>query len=128
MVRLECNDYSRQSNIFDRYAWNKSKIPVNVIGVGASGSWLTLALAKMGIEKINVYDFDTIGEHNIPNQAFDLESIGEYKVNGLKSVVERQSGIRLNGKVKEVTKKDKLSGVVFMLTDTMSSRKEIYES
>ena len=47
MVRLECNDYSRQSNIFDRYAWNKSKIPVNVIGVGASGSWLTLALAKM---------------------------------------------------------------------------------
>ena len=128
MDRLECNDYSRQSNIFDRYVWNKSKIPVNVIGVGASGSWLTLALAKMGIEKINVYDFDTIGEHNIPNQAFDLESIGRYKVNGLKSVVERQSGIRLNGKVKEVTKKDKLSGVVFMLTDTMSSRKEIYES
>ena len=46
MVRLECNDYSRQSNIFDRYAWNKSKIPVNVIGVGASVLGLLLHLLK----------------------------------------------------------------------------------
>ena len=128
MVSVECNDYSRQMNIFDKYKWNKNKIPVNVIGVGASGSWLTLALAKMGIEDIRVYDFDKIGEHNIPNQAFNIESIGDYKVRGLESVVKNQSGISIDWNIKEVTKKDKMSGVVFLLTDTMSSRKEIYES
>lgn len=128
MDRLECTDYSRQSNIFNRYEWNELGKQINVIGVGASGSWLTIALAKMGIENIRVYDFDTIGEHNIPNQAFNLENIDDYKVRALESIVERQSGISIDWNVKEVTSKDKMGGVVFLLTDTMSSRKEIYEN
>lgn len=122
------DDYSRQSNIFDRYKWNERGIPVNIIGAGATGSWITVALAKMGIEKINVYDFDVIGEHNIPNQAFTTEWIDKMKVDALKSVTKDMSGIDINAQIKEVTAKDKMNGIVFILTDSMSSRKEIYEN
>jgi len=42
--------------------------PVTVIGAGGIGAATVVALAKTGFENITVYDFDTIGEHNLPNQ------------------------------------------------------------
>ena len=58
--------YWRQTDIVD--ADRLAELPVTVIGAGATGSFITLALAKMGVRHITVYDDDTVEEHNLPNQ------------------------------------------------------------
>ena len=66
-------DYRKQINLIDV---NRVNTPINIIGCGALGSWLVLFLLKMGFKNIYVYDFDTIEEHNLPNQAFLEKQIG----------------------------------------------------
>lgn len=61
------NDFSRQVNIFKP---EEFKTPIQIIGAGATGSWVALSLAKMGIENMTIYDFDEVGMHNLPNQCF----------------------------------------------------------
>lgn len=119
------NDFSRQSNIFKPDDFHT---PVHVVGAGATGSWLTMLLAKLGIEDITVYDFDTVGEHNIPNQIFE-ETDGDdgvLKVDALFRIIRKFTGITISPKNMIVDKTTKLKGIVFLLTDTMASRKEIW--
>lgn len=118
-------NYSRQSNIFNK---NEFNIPINIIGAGATGSWLALMLAKMGITNITVWDFDVVEEHNLPNQLFELQDVGEAKVFALQRIIQNHTNIVINVKNEKVTRNTRLSGIVFVLTDTMGSRKYIYES
>jgi molybdopterin/thiamine biosynthesis adenylyltransferase len=118
-------DTRRHMELFDPDTFTDN---IHIIGAGATGSWLTLALAKLGIkgEYINVYDFDTIEEHNIPNQAFSLQQIGEMKVEALRNEV----AVNVGTEIKMHTKKfveGRLSGYVFMMVDSMKARKEIWE-
>jgi hypothetical protein len=46
--------------------------PVTVIGAGEIGAATVVALAKTGFENITVYDFDTVEEHNLPNQLLPI--------------------------------------------------------
>ena len=50
--------------------WKKFNTPIHIIGCGATGSWVALMLAKMGISNITCWDFDKVEEHNLPNQFF----------------------------------------------------------
>jgi molybdopterin/thiamine biosynthesis adenylyltransferase len=99
---------------------------VDVIGVGASGSRVVLSLAKLGIENIHVWDDDVVEAHNVPNQVFGLDDIGKLKVDALKAIVLRQTGIEITTHAERVDGKQVLGEVVFLLTDTMSSRKQIW--
>lgn len=128
---------SRHMELFDP---DKFEHPVTIIGAGATGSWLALALAKLGITDITVYDFDVVEEHNIPNQAFRVSTIihendtdvhtsdiGAYKVNALRELVRESTGTIINI-VNEKFVDQRLSGVVFLMVDSMSARKEIWEN
>jgi hypothetical protein len=128
-------DFSRQMELFDPEKFNT---PIHVIGCGATGSWVTLQLAKLGVQNITVWDFDKVEEHNLPNQAFRLKynidkddfaltDIGQNKVNALSSVIYSFTGVCIKTKNAKVDGSQRLAGIVFMLTDTMKSRKEIYE-
>jgi len=134
------NDFSRQSNVFNPA---KFDTPVHVIGAGATGSWITMLLAKLGIKDITVWDFDTVGEHNLPNQLFresysygteddfaNRESdIGENKAAAIADVAFDFTGIDIKSKSTKVDGDTRgLEGIVFVLTDTMASRKEIWEN
>ena len=100
---------------------------INVIGAGATGSKLVMELAKLGCENIHVWDFDTIESHNIANQLFGNQHIGMPKVEALQSIVKEYTGTEITIHNEEVVDQP-LSGIVFLLTDTMSSRKEIWEN
>lgn len=52
----------------------------HVIGCGAIGSHVCEELVRIGVPKIHIYDFDTVSAHNITNQMFRQEDIGQYKV------------------------------------------------
>jgi hypothetical protein len=121
------SDFSRQKNAFDVEQFNKMGLPIHLIGAGATGSWLALALTKMGINNITLYDFDEVEIHNIPNQAFNIGQCGKNKAEALKELVELNTGIVVKAKNTKVTGVERMQGIVFVLTDSMKSRKDIYE-
>lgn len=118
-------DTRRHMDLFDAYKFGDT--PVTVIGAGATGSWLVLELAKLGISNITVYDFDVVEEHNIPNQIFGLRHVGLPKVLALQSIIEEYTGlvIKINNE-RFVT--GRLRGYVFLMVDSMASRKEIFNN
>lgn len=117
-------DISRHRELFNTEEFNT---PITVIGAGATGSWVALMLAKLGIEDITVYDFDVIEEHNIANQLYDMEQINEPKVHALKNFIEAST----RGQIKIHNEKfvvQRLSGIVFLMVDSMEQRKLIWEN
>ncbi len=56
---------------------------VTVIGAGAVGSFTAMALAKMGVGTLDIYDFDTVSPENLSAQWFRVGDLGQYKVNAL---------------------------------------------
>jgi molybdopterin/thiamine biosynthesis adenylyltransferase len=101
----------------------------HVIGAGATGSKVVMELAKLGLKNIHVWDYDEVESHNIPNQLFGNQHIGMKKVDALKEVVEQFTGISIITHDQRVTgEEEDLTGVIFLLTDTMASRKEIWEN
>ena len=117
------NDYSRQINILNPEEFTTR---INIIGVGATGSWMSLALAKMGLNKLHLYDFDTVGVHNLPNQMFGLRDIERNKAHSMRNIIKMLTGFVVKSKDEKLEGDTPLQGIVFMLTDTMKSRKDIY--
>lgn len=117
-------DISRHRELIDTDSFTDV---VTVIGAGATGSWLVLQLAKLGIKNITVYDFDVVEEHNIPNQLFGISDIGESKVHALQEFVHGQTGVAINAIPKAYTNQ-RLSGYVFCMVDSMEARKMIWEN
>lgn len=117
-------DPLRHMDVFSPDAFGKKRI--DVIGAGATGSRVVLELAKLGIQNIHVWDFDKVERHNIANQIFGEKDIGKQKVDALKKFVKANTGTEITTHDERVDGSQKLGEIVFVLTDTMSSRKEIW--
>ena len=116
-------DISRHRELIDTDTFDDKVV---VIGAGATGSWLVLQLAKLGIKDITVYDFDIVEEHNLANQAFEIKDIGVSKVHALQEMVHRQTGTMIKV-YNEAYVAQRLSGYVFSMVDSMEARKMIWE-
>lgn len=60
-----------------------------VIGCGALGSNIAVALIRMGLYKISFYDFDVLENKNVNNQAYYLDQVGMPKVDALYANLKR---------------------------------------
>lgn len=118
-------DISRHIDVFSRDTFGNKRI--DVIGAGATGSRIVLALAKLGLENIHVWDFDKVEAHNIANQAYSQSDIGAFKVDALAALVKAHTGLQIHTHNERVDGTQALGDVVFLLTDSMASRKEIWE-
>ena len=118
-------DPLRHISVFDPDRFGDKR--VDIIGVGATGSKVAISLAKLGVQNIHIWDFDKIEEHNIANQMFDIGDIGKKKVIALYEIIKRQTGEKITIHDEKVDGSQALGEVVFLLTDTMASRKEIWE-
>ncbi len=76
--------FKRQLDIIDP---KELAFPITIIGAGGIGSFVTLALAKIGCSQITVVDFDKVEEKNLPSQLYKRSQIGVYKTNALKETV-----------------------------------------
>lgn len=99
--------------------------PIHVIGAGATGSWLVLQLAKLGITNITVWDFDVVEPHNIPNQLYGLQHVGMQKVQALQDIIEEYTGTVITIRDAKFERQP-LNGYVLNMVDTMSGRKDIW--
>jgi molybdopterin/thiamine biosynthesis adenylyltransferase len=86
-------------------------------------------LSKLGVKNVTLHDFDIVEEHNIPNQGFSAHQIGSNKADALRNMCQSMGGTNIDYKVSReaVTADTQLEGVVFMLTDTMKSREDIFK-
>jgi len=117
-------DISRHRELFDA---EKFQIPITIIGAGATGSWLALSLAKLGIEDITVWDFDEVEEHNVPNQAYGIDDITYPKTEALEKIILHSTNTKINT-INDKFTDQRLSGIVFLMVDSMACRKEIWEN
>jgi len=100
---------------------------VDLIGVGATGSRIAMELAKLGVQNLHAWDFDKVEDHNVANQIFGIEDIGKQKVHALSERIQTDTGLEITTHDEAVDGRTLLGDVVFLLTDTMASRKEIWE-
>jgi len=129
-------DYIRQLGLLNPSHIDKKS--VTLIGCGATGSYVALALAQLGWGNspmgqgiLRAFDGDKVEEHNLCNQIYEPSQVGRYKAEALKEIILRKCGFEIeayNEMVDENTDRKLIqSNYVFLLTDTMLSRKEIFE-
>lgn len=85
----------------------------------------------MGVPVINIYDFDNVELHNIPNQYYDTEDLSLNKVDALEIKLKKiNPDITVNKANKAVTQDDikEMSGYLFLLVDSMKVRKELWDA
>ena len=102
---------------------------LNIIGVGATGSWVGLLAAKMGWHHFRVWDLDIVESHNLPNQIYDSKHIGMKKVDAFKEVLLRFNPhciIETNDCFyTSDTFASSVEGAVFIAVDSLKARKDI---
>lgn len=125
-------DLSRHISVFSP---DNVKYPIHIIGVGATGSFVAMELARMGCPVLNLYDFDDVEIHNIPNQYYDNDDLGKLKAEALSEklklinpniVVNVHTSAVLPVEDEKHPGIDKMSGYVFLLVDSMKVRKELW--
>ena len=78
-------NYLRQLDIIDP----NDIPPITIIGCGASGSWVGVIGAKMGVQNITLWDGDEVDYHNIPNQLFMGNMLERNKADALREEIVR---------------------------------------
>lgn len=119
-------DYTRQSGIVPE---DRLNFTVGIIGVGGIGSPAALALVKMGVPSLYLYDFDKVEEHNIPNQMYRMKDIGEFKVDALRRSLREYNPTCMISSVRDafdVTSPVDCS-VIVIAVDSMKARSEIWQ-
>lgn len=120
------SNYIRQLTIFNPDDYKN--LEISIIGCGSVGSFTALALAKMGMKKLALWDFDKVRRHNLPNQFYMEKHLNKDKIESLIDLVHNfTSEVKLKNKGKLTNKSVILSDIVILTTDTMKSRKLAYE-
>lgn len=127
MSDFEGLNLERQSGIIPTSVIQNIK--VTIIGVGAIGSHVAKQLSQIGIRDLKVYDFDTIEEHNLPNQGFGLPDLGKPKVLAVKDRLELDYGVKVEARAEKVDADTKFdTEIVISAVDSMAARKAIWDS
>ncbi len=105
--------------------------PITVIGAGGIGAATVIALAKTGFENITVYDFDTVEEHNLPNQLLPLwvgnqDTLAWKKTTALFHLVHDLAGITITNKHEKFVDQP-LGEIVISAVDSLDARRAIWE-
>ena len=58
---------------------------VSILGCGGLGSNIALMLARSGVKKLYIYDFDSIEYSNLNRQNYTINEIGQHKVYATKA-------------------------------------------
>ena len=117
------------SKSYDFFQPEKNKDRIHIIGCGSVGSTIAENLARAGVTKFTLWDFDTVEPKNIANQMFVQADIGKLKVEALTRIL-----CDINPDVGDDIKVmpdgwngQKLSGYVFLCVDNIDLRREIVE-
>ena len=100
---------------------------VHIIGCGSVGSTLAENIARLGVKKFDLWDFDVVEPHNIANQMFTRNDIGRTKIEAVSDLIlsiNDEAEIKLHPKGWQG---ETLSGFVFLCVDSIDIRRQIVE-
>lgn len=98
-----------------------------IIGCGAIGSKIAIELARMGVNEIELFDFDHVEAHNLCNQVFTLNDVGLKKTEALQRIIDSICSAKIATDEKFVDQKP-IHPIVFLCVDSMSERKRIMDT
>lgn len=102
--------------------------PIHIIGLGAIGSTIATTLARMGCQKLYLYDFDKVEAKNVCNQEYFEDQVHEEKIVALFETLRRiNPEINLQLYPKGWNSNLKLSGYIFLCVDNIDLRRQIVE-
>lgn len=122
-------EYTRQLDWFSPA--DNPDAHVTIVGVGGIGSFTAMALAKLGVPKLTLVDFDEVEAHNLPNQMFMPTHLGVEKVEAMEHFiditnpdveVERIVGPLGDG----ITTGTRPAGVIVSGLDSMAARADLW--
>lgn len=118
------------SKSYDFFSPDKDDTRIHIVGCGSVGSTLAENLARCGVKNFTLWDFDKVEQHNICNQMFTEQDVGELKVNALKRIL-REINPDINDSNLKLKPKgwngETLAGYIFLCVDSIEIRKAIVE-
>jgi molybdopterin/thiamine biosynthesis adenylyltransferase len=119
--------------------YNYSDRTVSIIGLGATGSRVFASLVELGLPNLCLFDPDKVEAHNLANQIFLSSHINMFKTDACLDWYHHKTGVlpdpdklqAFNSYVTtdSINNDDKSPlDIVFLLTDTMASRREIVDA
>src|SRR5208283_2731751 len=121
--------FDRQVRMFGENNQKKLEdLVITIVGVGGTGSSIAVQLARMGVKKLRMIDFDILDESNISRvYGATIKDIGKSKVIVVRDHLKRFSKASIEILPNDITKKNVLknlidSDVIFSCTDNLTSR------
>lgn len=117
------------SKSYEYFQPEKINGTVHIIGCGSVGSTLAENLARCGVTKFVLWDFDKVEPKNIVNQMFTQDHVGKMKVDALKDIL-----VSINPECANTVKTKPegwqgkmLSDYIFLAVDNIDIRREFVE-
>lgn len=117
------------SKSYEFFQPEKDDARIHIVGCGSVGSTIAENIARCGVTKMTLWDFDKVEPHNISNQMFRQQDVGKLKVDALKDILmdinpDIKDSVELkpdgwNGKL--------MSGYIFLAVDSIELRRKIVE-
>ena len=114
---------------YEYFQPEKDTARIHIIGCGSVGSTVAENLARCGVTKMTLWDFDKVEPHNIANQMFREKDIGRDKTDAVLEIVTEINPDAEDSIVLEKKGWDgqQLSGYVFLCVDNIELRRKIVE-
>lgn len=116
------------SKSFEFFDPSTCKERINIIGCGSVGSTIAELLARFGLTKFTLYDFDYVEPKNIVNQMFTTKHLGLEKVDALESILKDINPEVTCRKYNQGWTGQPLDGYVFLCVDSIELRRKIVEA
>lgn len=121
----------------ERYSRQRDIVPperivacrATVIGVGAIGRQVALQLAAMGIQRLELVDFDVVETSNLASQGYLEDDLGQLKVEATAMQCKRiNAGIEIAPVPKRFGRSMEIGNAVFCCVDTIDIRRLIWQA
>ena len=113
-------EFYRQLDFFDPVVHAPK---ITVVGAGGIGSWTVVLLAKMGLKRITVYDDDDVAPHNLATTCYEPRHLGMPKVEALRDVVKRMTGLAISIRSHRFRRLNKAADILVSAVDSAETRR-----
>ena len=119
--------YSRQASIVPMDKLEACK--ATIVGVGAIGRNAASQLASIGVQDIQLIDFDQVEESNIASQGYHEGDLGQKKIDATAKMCQAiNSGINIQKIDGRFSRRSAIGNVLFFCVDSIETREFIWNS
>jgi molybdopterin/thiamine biosynthesis adenylyltransferase len=117
------------SKSYEYFQPEKDRARIHIIGCGSVGSTVAENLARCGVTKMTLWDFDKVEARNIVNQMFRQQDVGRLKVEALNDILADINPEIIDQVALQPAgwQGKTLSGYIFLCVDNIELRRAIVE-